>query len=64
MISDQYTMIEFLYNINNLKNLNSIFYHGILSHNLMKEKQIDHCDISNQSVQDIRENNSRRKETA
>ena len=56
MISDQYTMIEFLYNINNLKNLNSIFYHGILSHNLMKEKQIAHCDISNQSVQDIRDN--------
>ena len=37
MISDKYTMVEFLYNINNLNNLKSIFCHGILSHNLIKE---------------------------
>lgn len=56
MISDKYTMVEFLYNINNLNNLKSIFCHGILSHNLIKERHIDHCDISNHSVQGLRDN--------
>lgn len=40
LVSDQYTMIKFLYNINDLKNLISIFEHGLLSKNYMKKQGI------------------------
>lgn len=57
MISDKYTMIRFLYNINDLKNLKSIFQYGILSKNdLAKSKMNRNADISNPDVQKRREN--------
>lgn len=33
LVSEKYTMIEFLYNINALKNLVNIFQYGLLSKN-------------------------------
>ena len=37
-ISEKYTQIHCLYNINSLKNLKSIMNYGILSKNLLKNK--------------------------
>ena len=37
-ISEKYTQINCLYNINSLKNLKSIMNYGILSKNLLKNK--------------------------
>ena len=39
-ISDSFTRINFLYNINDLKNLISIFEYGILSKNSLIKKGI------------------------
>ena len=54
-ISDSYSCIECLYNINSLKNLKSIFDHGILSINLLKKNALLNEDLSNPSVQNRRE---------
>lgn len=54
-ISDSYSCIECLYNINSLKNLKSIFDHGILSKNLLKKNALLNEDLSNPSVQNRRE---------
>lgn len=44
-----------MYNINSLKNLKSIFDHGILSKNLLKKNALLNEDLSNPSVQNRRE---------
>lgn len=54
-ISEKYTQIHCLYNINSLKNLKSIMNYGILSKNLLKNKNIQNEDLSNISVQSRRE---------
>lgn len=55
-ISDKYTMIEFLYNINALKNLPSIFSYGLLSKNrLRKNYAHQEVDLSNPDVQNRRD---------
>lgn len=55
MISDEYVEIEFLYNINHLKNLENIFVYGLLSRNELKKSNcLNNEDISNSSVQSRR----------
>ena len=55
-ISSEYTMIDFLYNINDLRNLVSIFQYGILSKKLVERMKIEnYSDISNLDVQKKRE---------
>lgn len=54
-VSDRYTSIYCLYNINSLSNLKSIMQYGILSKNLLKKLNIQNTDISNLSVQSIRD---------
>lgn len=55
LASDEYFMIEFLYNINDLKNLISIFEHGLLSKNDMRKQGITNfVDLSNSKVQQRR----------
>ncbi len=49
-VSDRYTSIYCLYNINSLSNLKSIMQYGILSKNLLKKLNIQNTDISNLSV--------------
>lgn len=44
-----------MYNINSLKNLKSIFDHGILSKNLLKKNALLNEDLSNPPVQNRRE---------
>ena len=57
MISDEYIEIEFLYNINHLKNLENIFVYGLLSRNELKKSNfLNNEDISNSSVQNRRAN--------
>lgn len=57
LISDKFIMIEFLYNINDLSNLKSIFKHGILSKNTLKKRNIvQYADLSNKDVQKRRDN--------
>lgn len=54
--SDEYTMVEFLYNINALKNLPSIFRYGLLSKNkLRKSPAHQEEDLSNPDVQSRRD---------
>lgn len=56
-ISDSFTRINFLYNINDLKNLISIFEYGILSKNSLIKKGIkNYTDLSNPDVQERRNN--------
>lgn len=55
MISDYYNRTNFLYNIVSINNLESILNYGILSKNRIAE-HIPHTDISNTSVQSIRDN--------
>lgn len=54
-ISESFTRINFLYNINDLKNLISIFEYGILSKNSLIKKGIKYyTDLSNPDVQERR----------
>ena len=56
LVSDKFTRINILYNINDLNNLISIFEHGILSKNSLRKKRIKtYIDISNSEVQKRRE---------
>lgn len=54
LISDEYNMIKYLYNINDLENIRSIFQNGILSKNELRRRNIYSKDISNLKVQEIR----------
>jgi hypothetical protein len=54
-ISNSYTRINCLYNINSIKNLKSILQHGILSKNMLIKHRIEYVDISNPSVQNRRD---------
>lgn len=56
MISDKYNIAKFLYNINSLRNLPSIFRHGILSKNDLLKLGIKPIDLSNADVQSRRDN--------
>lgn len=55
MISDLFSQSKYLYNIVSIDNLESILNYGILSKNKVKE-HIVYTDISNTSVQSIRDN--------
>lgn len=55
-VSEKFSRINFLYNINDLKNLISIFDHGILSKNSLIKKGINNfTDLSNPDVQNRRD---------
>ncbi|WP_249029397.1 DUF4433 domain-containing protein [Tannockella kyphosi] len=55
-VSYEYKMIEFLYNINDLRNLESIFMYGLLSKNSLINLGIaTPIDLSDHEVQKIRE---------
>ena len=47
LISESYSIVKFLFNINDLRNLKSIFQHGILSKNekmfFMENAQLTRC---------------------
>lgn len=55
MISKLFTRSNYLYNIVSIDNLNSILNYGILSKNKVKH-HFNYTDISNESVQNIRDN--------
>lgn len=55
LISESYD-IKFLFNINDLKNLDSIFQYGLLSKNEKIKCGISSVDLSNADVQKIRDN--------
>lgn len=57
MISSEYAKrgFEYLYNINSIYNLESIFKYGLLSKNKANEYRIEYVDLSNHEVQSIRE---------
>lgn len=55
LISDSYN-IHFLFNINDLRNLDSIFQYGLLSKNEKIKHGIHSVDLSNADVQRIRNN--------
>ena len=54
LISESYD-IKFLFNINDLKNLDSIFQYGLLSKNETIKRGISSVDLSNADVQKIRD---------
>lgn len=54
LISESYD-IKFLFNINDLKNLDSIFQYGLLSKNEKIKRGISSVDLSNADVQKIRD---------
>ncbi len=46
LISESYSTVKFLFNINDLRNLKSIFQHGILSKNEKLIRDISSTDLS------------------
>lgn len=55
-VSEKYTRVQFLYNINSLKNLKSIFESGLLSKNQLKDSFArQSVDLSNPDVQNRRD---------
>lgn len=55
LISESYSIVKFLFNINDLRNLKSIFQHGILSKNEKLIRDISSTDLSNPDVQKRRD---------
>lgn len=55
LISELYDCVSYLYNINHLKNIASVFKNGILSKNELKKMKMISVDLSNSNVQEIRE---------
>ena len=55
LISESYSVVKFLFNINDLRNLKSIFQHGILSKNEKLIRDISSTDLSNPDVQKRRD---------
>ena len=55
LISESYSIVKFLFNINDLRNLRSIFQHGILSKNEKLIRDISSTDLSNPDVQKRRD---------
>lgn len=55
LISEKYDQIDFLFNINTLENLQSIFLRGLLSKNLIKRLGISYFDLSDPNVQSTRD---------
>lgn len=53
-ISEQFCKIQYLYNITSINNLESILKFGILSKNNIYKTSIDFDDVSNASVQSLR----------
>lgn len=55
LVSEKYNQIKFLFNINTLENLHSIFSCGLLSKNLINKLEIEHSDLSDPNVQNLRD---------
>lgn len=55
LVSEKYGNFKYLYNINDIRNLESIFQYGILSKNEIRKHGIYAFDLSDEKVQLIRE---------
>lgn len=51
LISESYREVKFLFNINDLKNLQSIFQYGLLSKNEKLKRGISSKDLLNPDIQ-------------